>query len=246
VRKMFGQAGAAGGAYSNRLAFFAAIVFALHPVQSESVAWISGSVNALAAVLSLASIYAYLLHKESTSPSDRSVIKTALTLSAPAVLYGMALLAKESVLFVPLLLAGHELFVINGGAGNSGSAATSRARSRSWQSLLSLGPFALVAMGYFLVRLKILGVIGGDGGPWGHPQGLLQTARAFLTVPSLLVKYGKFILVPRGLSVNYSFDRVNAPTLGAFWIPIGILATVGLLLGVCCVKSRVARAGALW
>src|SRR5438045_5107438 len=48
-----------------KVALIAAMIFGLHPVHSESVAWLSASTDVLATVLVLASIYYFLCSQES-------------------------------------------------------------------------------------------------------------------------------------------------------------------------------------
>jgi hypothetical protein len=247
VRKTVNQAGATGRSYSNHLAFFAAAVFAVHPLQSESVSWISGSVNPLAAALALASIYAYLLYKESAVlTAGPLTARAGILLTAAGALYGLALLSKESALFVPVLIAGHEVFVFNKAAIES----TTRQPERPWAAaarrLLSLAPFVLVSIGYLLIRLIFLGQVTSAGGLLGSSGGLSEVSRSLLTVPVLLCRYYRLLVLPWGLSVNYDFGGPGTMTIAALWFPIALLITTGLLFGLLWTRSKIARAGILW
>lgn len=77
-----------------RRALLGASLFALHAVQSEVVFWIAARNDTIAAAFSLAAILVLWPHKASV---PRLVLGGVLT--------GMAILGKESVLFLPLFLA---------------------------------------------------------------------------------------------------------------------------------------------
>lgn len=80
---------------SMEVAWFAAAVFALHPVQVESVAWISERKNLLSFFFALASLMAWLRHLER---SDRSL---APAYWASVLLYTLALLSKATACTLP-------------------------------------------------------------------------------------------------------------------------------------------------
>jgi len=247
VRKTLLQVVATGTSYCNRLSFIAAAVFAVHPLQSESVSWVSGSVNPLAAVLALGSIYCYLLYRQSAAQNrgSRAGWRSALKLCAASVLYASALLTKESAVFVPVLVAGYEFFVFDT-TSLKADAQQAEAGPPSRRGLVSLLPFVLVSIAYLFIRLMFLGQVTAGQGLLGRPGGLVQAARTLLSVPALLARYERLLLFPWHLSVNYDFSSpatVRSPTL---WIPIALLIATGLLLALIWTRSRVARAGILW
>ncbi|MFQ5424277.1 MAG: tetratricopeptide repeat protein [Phycisphaerae bacterium] len=75
--------------------WIAAAVFALHPVQVESVAWISQRKTVLASALAIGSILCYLRHGRGASRA---------WLGASAALFALAGLAKPTVVMLPLVL----------------------------------------------------------------------------------------------------------------------------------------------
>ena len=84
-----------------------ALLFALHPVQVESVAWISGLKDLLAGLFSLAAILAYLhAHPPSPKQARRAYVTAALLLIA-------ALLSKPSAVVTPLIAAAIDLLVLH-------------------------------------------------------------------------------------------------------------------------------------
>ncbi len=82
----------------NPLAAFAgAAVFALHPMQVESVAWVAQMNNLLAGALSLAAIRLYLLF------TDTSETKLWASYAVASIFFLLALLAKPTAVVVPLI-----------------------------------------------------------------------------------------------------------------------------------------------
>lgn len=74
-----------------------AVLFAVHPAHAEVVAYISGQKELLAAVFSLASMLAFLRAFE--APERRAV-----RLAAGAVLYGLAILSKQTAIMLAVLV----------------------------------------------------------------------------------------------------------------------------------------------
>jgi len=84
-------------------AFLAALLFAVHPVNVESVAWIAQRKSVLAMVFFLLSILAYLIADERTGSRARaSTARRWYWFSVAA--FAVAMLSKGSVAILPLLL----------------------------------------------------------------------------------------------------------------------------------------------
>lgn len=125
---------------SNGAAFFAALVFAVHPVHSEAVAWISARNEPLCAIFMLLSFLFYLRFKDGSRVAD-------LILSLGA--FFLSLLAKEMSVTLPALVL---LYEFSFGSGTF--------RNRLRLPLL----FGLAAVPYLLLRTMILEVT-----TWGGP-----------------------------------------------------------------------------
>jgi len=78
-----------------RLAAIASLLFAVHPLRSESVAWISGLTDPLLAVFLISSLYLYLRFREEGS------IKL---LAGSLALFTLAAFAKEPAVALPLFI----------------------------------------------------------------------------------------------------------------------------------------------
>ncbi|WP_161813664.1 glycosyltransferase family 39 protein [Steroidobacter agaridevorans] len=81
---------------ASHAALFAALLFALHPVQTEAVTYISGRSSSLAACFCLLSLYCWVR----SEASERSVA----WLLACCVCFGLAVATKETALILPLAL----------------------------------------------------------------------------------------------------------------------------------------------
>ena len=76
-----------------------ALLFAVHPVQIEAVAWVSGMNTLLVAVLSFLAIWLYLLALKSDQAARRRMLLIAATLA-----YVLALWTKPAAVVVPLMV----------------------------------------------------------------------------------------------------------------------------------------------
>jgi len=124
---------AARGAMGAAIA--AGLVYASAPAMSEPVAWIAGRTDVFAALFTLAAI---LLARAHRARGSRATAAGSLACT------GLALLAKESALVLPLLIAADAIDESAAGAGM-----TSRARARSalataWPSLAVVAVWALL------------------------------------------------------------------------------------------------------
>lgn len=197
----------------------AALLFAVHPLASEPVDAVYGRTDLLATAFTLAAI---LLHLRAATPRDN--VRRAL---APAVLYLLALLSKESAAPLPLaLLALDAALAARAPAGWRGTLHAWRKRAAGY--LLLAGALAT----YLALRAAALGgLLAGEPVTFLHnPLVGVSAATRFLTAPLLLMKYLQLWLVPWNLSPDYSFNAfpvatgVTDPRL----LP-GLLACLGFL-----------------
>ncbi|MBI5509055.1 MAG: tetratricopeptide repeat protein [Deltaproteobacteria bacterium] len=194
----------------NRLwAFAAMLVFLLHPVQVESVAWISQRKTLLAMLFTLAAFHAYLSYRQAAPRRRRAWYALAL------LAFIAALLAKSVAVIFPVILAAYDL---------CGSP-----RPPGWRWLADKLPFVVLA-GLF----AMVGIVGqapetGGGRVPYHGGGPLATALTMLTV---LPRYLGLLAWPSAQSVLYlvpihtSLDAAVAVSL-LLWLA---LAAAGVLL----------------
>src|SRR3954471_6534819 len=108
-----------------------AILFAVHPLQTEAVAWATGMKDCLSGLLSLVAIWQYLLFRQENSRARYALASTA---------FALALLAKPSTVCVPLICAAIDWLLLR----------------TSWRRILaSLGPWLLLAGGAAWIAAKV-------------------------------------------------------------------------------------------
>ena len=168
---------------SGRAPLFAALIFAVHPVHVESVAWIAGRAEVLAAFFALTALWV-------ATSDDRGALRTALAAAA----YGLGLLSKESAAVMPGLLAAWIIAF--------------EARPVGYASLLKklaarLWPYIAVFALYVAARLLFLN---GSFGPSGTVSyffgvGPFKTA---LTMLVALMHYIRLAFLPFDLRADYT------------------------------------------
>jgi len=184
-------------------AFFAALLFALHPVNVASVAWIAQLKNLLAMTFALLSVL-WFLRADTPGPHRQPASAPAIGLWFVASLaaFVMAMLSKGSVAFLPLVLLGIIIW---------------RRRLVS-RDLLRLAPFAVVSIGLALVTTWFRARFAREPRPLGVTDQLLEAAAAFWF-------YLCKALLPINLAFFYPKWDVRADEL-RWWVPL--LTAVGV------------------
>lgn len=172
------------------LSWCAAMLFLIHPVQSEAVACISGISNLLFTFFLLSAFLLYV--RASDRRHELALGKVAGTYGASLFLFGMALLFKEQAVVLPALLMFYEFcfprVLVRGNVG--------------WR--LRLAGFLIVLGGYFLWR-KVL--IGGFATSfvenWGE---FYLRLKAF---PAIIMNHLQTVFVPLDLHYYRSYDILS-------------------------------------
>lgn len=147
-----------------------AVLFAVHPVQTEAVSWISSRNNILATLFSLAAFHFYTL------PASRRWIGSLI----PALwFFSLAIFSKEfGVMMLPILFIYDRIYQKK-----------SAAPGKSWLSYL---PFALVLVVYWGARSHVTGSMMDISAGVSFAQRLLYT-------PYLIMYNFVLVLLPMGL-----------------------------------------------
>ncbi len=167
----------------------AGILFIVHPIQTETVAWIAGLNDLLLAFFILPMVMAYIRYRESRE-------KNISFLIAAIIFFTLAIFTKESAAFYFLLLPAYDICT----------------NSSPWQSLkerssvLKFLPFLLIIVMYVFVRQLIFGVFVGAGQLY-DTMPLLERC---IQLPATIAAHCWFILFPNNLSVDH-------PAGGIFW-----------------------------
>ncbi len=170
----------------NNLAFAVTLLFAIHPIQVESVAWIAGFSTPLFSMFCLLSALFYLRHSDRENGSSQHY---ALSLG----LFIAACLAKSTAVMLPLLLLVFDVYWKK-------PALISRKR---W---LGYAPYFIIALGFGLFTFYTRAAAGVEVGEQTNAFSALERVLLVCYTPLL---YWSKILLPINLSVYYSFDKVN-------------------------------------
>lgn len=160
------------------------LVFAIHPIQSEAVAWVSGRDDLMVALFLLASWLARLRYRQ----SGRKV-----WLAGGLALFILSMLSKESAAAFPLVLPFLDILLHRRDRGEK--------RPLPWSEYTI---WVVVAAAYFCIRLAILGGLS-HRGYWGGR--LLSTIATMLWVH---LQYLRLIILPLWLRVDYIVPPVSS------------------------------------
>lgn len=180
--------------FSSIIAFSIALIFAVHPVHVESVAWISGVPDLLFSLALLGSLW----FADSYSKSG-STKHLALT----AVLYALALGAKEiGIICLPLY---YFLLIRDRGE---------KKNKVEYKTPLLL--LAGIAAGWFVLRMSILG---GFSNP---PEDAVAFGTAILSIPSMFAFYLRQVFFPYWIAGNYGLEPVTQVGMLNFVVPLAV------------------------
>lgn len=160
-------------------AFFGALLWALHPLHVEAVAWISALSDTGSACLVIGS---FLLFLRAESEATRPVARHALA----ALVYFPALFFKEMALSFPLLVVVYWVFL--------GERESWSRRALRWL------PYALAAAGYIAVRIAALDRFSAAPQPWKISLRMITVA------VGVLGQHAKLFFWPVNLNLARTFD----------------------------------------
>jgi len=190
-------------------AAIAALIFALHPVNSEVVAWV-GAIPEL--VYTLMVLFAFILYILADRTERR---KAALYRVGSVAAFSVALLSKETAMALIIIIPLYEFSRLG------------MRCLRRWRSYLC---YLIPAVLYMAMRTYALG---------GMTQMSLMKMSFYeglINVPPLVARYLGKLLLPVGLSVIYSFEPVHS-ALSVMFI-IGLLASAAFGLLICYMYMR--------
>ena len=211
------------------MALMGAALFAVHPVHTEAVAWVSGRSEVLAAFWG---ILAFWAHRR----ADREGAPVFLWRIAALAAWIVALGAKEMAATVPLLLLMTDALLAS--------------PSRWWRPgrlATRYGLYAAVAVAYVALRLSVLGQLGpGPQGPGELFHGAPLSVRG-ATMLKVAAGYVGRLIFPVNMNHDWSIYPVRGLTDG--YMPLLALALLVTLLGLAWAVRRTAPPvswGILW
>ena len=201
-------------------ALFSGVIFGLHPVHIEGVAWISGVPEPLLAALLIPAYLCWLRARE--APDSRGG-----WLAASLGFYTLALLTKETaVVFVLILIASDGL-----GFPDLVQSPRPRGMAAVLLRLKWLAPYLLLTAAYVAARTVALR-------GFSHPAAQIGWLTVVLTWPSLLLFYLKLLVWPVGLSPFYGLQFVTHPTMRNTFLPVILLLLCGAAIGKWAARRR--------
>jgi len=194
------------------LAWLSALIFGVHPIHHEVIAWVSATTESLFAIMFLAAFLAYLQSREKARP-----FWTAVSCS----LYVLALLSKETGIVLPLLVFAYDWI---GYAPAQGEPRPEYAR-RFKSSFGAAAVYLPIAFLYLFVRNRILAGL-------GHSLAPVSFGTWLLTLPSILVFYLRHWFFPVGLSESYDLFYQPNWSLVHVLLPLSVLAVLGAAIWI--------------
>lgn len=205
-----------------RISAIAALLFAVHPMRSESVAWISGLTDPLLAVFVLSSFYCYVRYREE---------RTVKLLAASLGLFLLGAFTKEPAVALPIFIAAYELFVIN---------QEKSLFERIKPAIAYPAPYLFVSAFYFIARYFALGFALNNSDYMAYPF-----SHVVLTIPLAIWKYLGLLVWPIDLSLFHSTQMVKSPVDIRFLLPLA--GMIPLAIGLWRLRhSMMARFAILW
>lgn len=168
---------------STEVAMAAALLFGVHPIHSESVAWAAALPDPLAAVFILSSVLLYerYYHGQGRKP---------IALGASIALALAAMLSKEVAVVFPFFLIARE--ALDRTEGETVGQTVVRAARRT-------APFFAMIVPYLGMRYYVLGSF-----TQNEPSSLgIPAIQVLITLPSILLGYARMLFAPFPLAVMY-------------------------------------------
>lgn len=186
-----------------KIAAIAALIFGVHPVHIESVAWISGVTEPLLALLMIPSFLAFMNYREK---------KGTHWLAISVAWFAVALLAKETAVVLPGLMAAYVLLCPD-----------EDWRRKFADAAKVVVPFAAVTLVYLMMRASALhGLV--------HTTVDLPASISLYTLPSVLWFYLKQLVAPIRLSAFYDTPYVTHVSWKYFLSPVlGVILAAAII-----------------
>lgn len=205
-----------------KVSAIASLLFAIHPLRTESVAWICGISDPFLAIFLLPSFYLYVRYRDE---GNVALLATAL------VLFLFAAFTKEPAVALPLFIGAYELLIIN---------QDKTVCERIKPAVKYSACFLLVSSLYFLARYYALGFAFNNSNFKSYPiTGIL------LTIPLVIWKYVILLVWPVDLSLFHATPIIKNPLDVEFILPF--VALIALAFGLWRLRSSIgARFAILW
>ena len=199
---------AAGLLGSNLAAAGAAVVYVIHPVQTEAVVSIVGRSELLAAALFFAAWLAFRKGRTNWS----------------AAAYFLAVLAKESAITFPAIVALDTIL-------------SSNAIEKLKQSWRRFALLAVTGIGYLGLRWYVLGGLGIPRNGQ-YLNGSLTLFQRWITSGRVFIQYFRLLFAPIHVTGDYDFDSVKLALLADWDAWLGLIVVLALIVTAVVVAKK--------
>ncbi|MFZ1218642.1 MAG: tetratricopeptide repeat protein [Chthoniobacterales bacterium] len=200
-------------------AALAALIFGLHPIHVEAVAWASALPDLMLGFFALGCLILY----EKCRRAERYRV---LYFLGSVVCAFLAMGAKETGMILPLFLIARE--ILDRGEGRE-------AGRRIKTAALLIAPFAVLAIGYVAARYSVLGFFAKTN---AH-----SVWESILTVPYILMQYVRTLVAPYPLAFIYDYEFVLSATDPRFWGSALVLLALAIIIICFWISHSQARKG---
>ena len=205
-----------------KLSAISALLFAIHPLRVESVAWICGVSDPFLAIFLLPSFYLYMRYR------DEQKLKL---LAGSLAFFFLAAFTKEPAIALPIFIAAYEMFVVN---------QERPLRERARPAIVYSAVFLVVSALYFVARYFALGFALNNTAYKAYPF-----YQVLLTIPLVIWKYLGLLVWPVNLSLFHWTEMVKSPADVRFLLPVAGMIPLAVLLWRLR-HSMIARFAILW
>ena len=196
------------------LPFFTALIFAAHPMNTESVSYIYNRSSSLAAIFIISTMLLYIESAEQR--------KTNLFL-ASLLTMGLAFLSKQTAVILPLLLLLYDFMFISGNISQL-------------LKKLKFHAFYWVLLCLYLIYMLHSALVLPGSSP-GYSGNIKYVYPYYLTQPYIIAKFVSMLIIPRGFCIDHVFMAINSLSDPRSLISvIFILLTASVLFY--CIKNR--------
>ncbi len=202
----------------------AAVLFALHPIHTESVAWIAGVTDVELTLFYLLTFWAYARF------GDVAPRQAPLRYALPLAGFVLALLSKEPALTLPVLATFYEHYLREGR-----NTTSFRVKVGRYAPLWGLAAF------YLAFRVLFLGALA----PILHRSELTPSAALFSAL-SLISSYVGKLIWPVQLSAFYVFQQTDTWRQPSALAGLALLAAACVAFGVFWKRARACSLAILW
>ena len=220
-------------------ALLAALLFAVHPIQTESVTYLSGRRDVLSGLFVLAGFYSFLRYRQ--SGRVRELVLTIL-------LCPLAFFTKESGIILPLLCLGYDVVGRMKRSGPDGEVSGVRTVWASASTAVREGRWFYLPAGALTgaMAFYVLFLVRGTSQRAWHGGSLEMT---LLTMARVFLRYLALMLFPVTLNADYSYNAFPVTTSWAdptAWLAVAIWGGLGAAWCRLLLRRPLTAFGGLW